>query len=1042
VTRVCPVCQETDLPERSRFCLSCGADVEHSGSVPYTPRHLARDVLTTRTARDGERKEVTILFADVAGSLAMAESLDPEDIHRTMDGFFGLALDAVHAHRGTINQFRGDGLMALFGAPQTWGEDAARGLRAALAIREATQDYSRRLEEELGLPFVLRLGLHTGSVWVGSVGNDLRSDYTAEGPTVGTAARLEQAARPGQILVSGETARRARRFFEFRREGPRHFRGLSKPVEVYELIGAGPYRDRFEAERAYGLTPFVGRERELAWLRDAAARHALVQIRGEAGIGKSRLALEFVSTSPSVAKSAVLEARSREEDIARAYVPWLDLLRAWPHALPGADEAGTLARSYGGGASEPAGSPREFAERLGTLLRKAALPAEHAGLGRAGEAPLTVLLEDVHWMDPSSLEVLDRISRGTAGVRLVATSRSDLDRDGGRSEEECLELGPLTAASARSLAGSILESVDDAGPLSELAVERGGGNPLFVEEVARALRDGGYEIRESARLEMEWRRRPAQVPETLNGVVAARIDALSDPAKRLLQAAAVIGRPFDRALLVRVEPESQSDVDGLLGELLDRALICQRADQGFEFRHVLVRDVGYQQLLRERRSDLHRRCADVLEGRGIARTPDGASLVGFHFERAGLPTRAVAHLTRAGSAYLALGAFAEAVQHLRRAWEIHQTRTGVDPAGLIATGLALVSALNGLDRAGEASDVLELLATVELRPDERKRMAGICIEGGWIRFSEQGDVEGGKRLIERGLGLIEDDRRARRLQMGAHSHLVRMHTMDGEIQAAVESADRLRELALVHGDRFFEVFALGSRGSALCDRGDIKAALADCRDAVALADRGENEVDAALAYGFLAQAQVYAGELDDALAAAARARELGERTDQVFGVYSAAAWTGEVYLLQGDAARAAAEFESMARINQSWPSTAFRRARGRLALGEYAEAATLARACLEHAPGRVIRARALCTLGSALAGGGPAKSDEPLRALLESISICEHLGLLPHLAEARHAMADLCRLRGETDRALHHASQARDLYQACGAHLHAQRVEI
>ncbi|MBW2282794.1 MAG: guanylate cyclase, partial [Deltaproteobacteria bacterium] len=295
MTRVCPVCQETDLPERSRFCLSCGADVEHSGSVPYTPRHLARDVLTTRTARDGERKEVTILFADVAGSLAMAESLDPEDIHRTMDGFFGLALDAVHAHRGTINQFRGDGLMALFGAPQTWGEDAARGLRAALAIREATQDYSRRLEEELGLPFVLRLGLHTGSVWVGSVGNDLRSDYTAEGPTVGTAARLEQAARPGQILVSGETARRARRFFEFRREGPRHFRGLSKPVEVYELIGAGPYRDRFEAERAHGLTPFVGRERELAWLRDAAARHALVQIRGEAGIGKSRLALEFVS---------------------------------------------------------------------------------------------------------------------------------------------------------------------------------------------------------------------------------------------------------------------------------------------------------------------------------------------------------------------------------------------------------------------------------------------------------------------------------------------------------------------------------------------------------------------------------------------------------------------------------------------------------------------------------------------------------------------------------------------------------------------------
>ena len=263
-----------------------------------------------------------------------------------MDGLFQLALNAIHAEGGIINQFRGDGFMALFGAPYARDEAAVGALRAALTIRDDVRAYSHSVDARLGVPLRLRLGLHTGPVWVGSIGSDLRSDYTAEGRTVGLAARLERAARSGQILVSGDTARHARDRFVLRDLGLREFRGISEPTPVFELLARGPHSERFEVERARGLAPFVGREAELASLPPAGSRDhaARLDVVGEAGIGKSRLVLEYLERSGTT----VLQADCRESDATRAYCPWLAILRAWPATLPGAEAAASLARDFGG----------------------------------------------------------------------------------------------------------------------------------------------------------------------------------------------------------------------------------------------------------------------------------------------------------------------------------------------------------------------------------------------------------------------------------------------------------------------------------------------------------------------------------------------------------------------------------------------------------------------------------------------------------------------------------------------------------------------
>ena len=338
---ICSQCETGNSPENN-FCIKCGYDlqkptesppIDHKVPQSYTPKFLADKILTTRSSIEGERKLVTVLFADVANYTSMSEKLDPEEVHQIMDGCFKILMDEIHKYEGTINQFTGDGVMALFGAPVAHEDHAQRACYAALSIQKAIGDYGEKVKKDCGMEFKMRIGLNSGPVIVGSIGDDLRMDYTAVGDTTNLGSRMESMARPGTILVSGNTHRLVRDFFEFKSLGKIEVKGKKEPQEAFELIKTGEVETRIGASVAKGLTRFVGRKNSMAALMDAfdkakSGSGQVVGLVGEAGVGKSRLLLEMRNMLPQ-GEYNYLEGRCLHYGGSMAYLPILDILRSY-----------------------------------------------------------------------------------------------------------------------------------------------------------------------------------------------------------------------------------------------------------------------------------------------------------------------------------------------------------------------------------------------------------------------------------------------------------------------------------------------------------------------------------------------------------------------------------------------------------------------------------------------------------------------------------------------------------------------------------------
>ncbi len=341
LSMTCPNCS-ADVLLADKFCGKCGQDIGKFIEAPeidfnqpqsYTPKFLADKILNIRSSIEGERKLVTVLFADVANFTAIAEKLDPEEVHQIMDECFKILMDEIHQYEGTINQFTGDGVMALFGAPVAHEDHAQRACYAALSIQKAIEEYSEKVKNDRGVDFKMRLGLNSGPVIVGSIGDDLRMDYTAVGDTTNLASRMENMARPGNILVARETFKLTRDFFEFESLGKVELKGKEKPIEVYKLLKAGEVETRIEASVAKGLTRFVGRKNSMTALSDAlkeakAGSGQVVGVVGEAGVGKSRILLEFKNPLPQN-EYAYFEGRCLHFGGSMSYLPFLDILRSY-----------------------------------------------------------------------------------------------------------------------------------------------------------------------------------------------------------------------------------------------------------------------------------------------------------------------------------------------------------------------------------------------------------------------------------------------------------------------------------------------------------------------------------------------------------------------------------------------------------------------------------------------------------------------------------------------------------------------------------------
>jgi adenylate cyclase len=733
----------------------------------YTPRHLADKILTSRTALEGERKQVTVLFGDCVGFTALSSQLDPEDLHSIMDGCFARVLDAVHGYEGTVNQFTGDGVMALFGAPIAHEDHAVRAVAAALAIQKALGEYGDSLRARRGLDFALRIGLNTGPVVVGKIGDDLRMDYTAQGETVNLAARIQSLAPPGGVLVSEATHRLVSGYFLTDDAGAHALKGFARPVPVFAVTGQRARRARFDRALERGLTPLVGRTTELAVLREsfekaAAGRGRVVSLVGEAGIGKSRLAWElkrqlhdaphtyieghclphgeslpfhlvvqFLQANFRLEEGETAEAQAekvttgvRRLDPALEWtIPYLKQLLALP-----AEELDSLGL-------DPAQRKLRLIEAVKALT-----------LREARHRSLVLVVEDLQWADPSSREFLDALVDSLAAypVLLVCTYRPGFTPAWHeRSSNQRLALEPLSAEETTRMVQSLLELTP---AVSDLIATRADGNPFFVEELTTYLRQGG-----------EPEATAAQVPETIHDLLTARIDRLPEPLKRTLQLASVLGPEFPIGLIQAMAPPGEA-LERNLAELLRLELLREEdlyPEVRYRFASQLIQLVAYQGLLLRARAELHGLAGRALERLSAERPDDVLHELAEHFARSTDHDRAVHYLVRAGDRAAGLFAYHEAQAYYRRA--LDSAPPGADRSD---TRLVILDKLGDAAYArGALADAIaaweEGLALLRDRGDQRRAADLHCKIGSACWAAGERDRALGH--LERGRAALRDD---------------------------------------------------------------------------------------------------------------------------------------------------------------------------------------------------------------------------------------------------------------------------------------------
>ena len=969
IARVCQSCG-TPLPSRAKFCLECAHPVGEPGPTPgqtrfaspdtYTPRHLAERILTSRSALEGERKQVTVLFADLKGSTELLADRDPEEARKLLDPVLERMMEAVHHYEGTVNQVMGDGIMALFGAPVAHEDHAVRACHAAMRMQRRVNLYADEIQREGGTPVQIRVGLNSGEVVVRAIGSDLHMDYTAVGQTTHLAARMEQMAKPGSVLVTGETLNLAEGYVQVRPLGAVTVKGLDGPRQVYELTGVVPARSRLQASAARGLTRFVGRESELQQLAQALERAAAghgqaVAVVGEAGVGKSRLIWEF-TRSHRTHGWLVIESGSVSYGKATPYLPVIDLLKAYLR-IQERDDARAMRERVAGKllmldrALEPLLTPLlalldvPVADTAWDALDRAqrrhrTLEAVKQLLLRESQVqPLLLLFEDLHWIDSETQAFLDGLieSLPTARILLLVNYRPEYEHAWGRKTYYLqLRIDPLPPPSAGALLDALLGEERALAPVKQLLIARTEGNPFFLEESVRALVETQVLAGERGAYRLTKAPDTWHIPATAQAILAARIDRLAPDEKRLLQAASAIGKDVPFALLQAIADVPEDDLRRGLSHLQAAEFLYETSlfpDLEYTFKHALTHEVAYGGMLQDRRRTLHARIVDALEAIYAERLAEHTEQLAYHAYRGECWGKAVTYLRQAGAKAFARSANREAVAYFEQALAalsyLPPSRETLEQG--VDVRLALRNSLWPLGRFETGFGHLRDAEGLAQELDDQGRL-------GWIaaylseHTRQTGHAADAPAFAERALTIAEglDDLP---LRVAANYYLGTAHFVSGDYRRTDEFFPRI--LQLLAGDRFRERCGLAGFPSvmsrmfwtlALAERGQFSQGMVEAQEGIRLAEALDHPYSLVCAWRGLGRVHGARGNLDQAIRlterslALARERHLPqlspEVADQLGYLYAMSGRVAEGLILLEEALAA---MEAMAMVQWRTP---------------------------------------------------------------------------------------------------------------------------
>ena len=1082
----CPQCGRVVTPG-FRFCPDCGATLNGEPQAPargeslvplasHVPRELADRMLAVGGAMAGERKRVTVLFCDIVGSTSIAEGLDPELYHDLLEEYLALAFREIYHLDGFVNQLAGDGLMAIFGAPIPHEDAPHRAVRAALAIRDALAAFNEQRRPQ-GKPLLeVRIGINTGPVLVGSIGNDLKMDYSAIGDTTNVAARLQALAQPGAILISDDTHRLVRGFFAVREAGHFELKGKSEPVTAFEVQGINDATSPMAVAAARGLTPLVGRDEEMAQLTHCFDRLGgrlaqVVALVGEAGSGKSRLLYEF-KNQLAEREAILLETRCSSLSQMQPYAPWDTMLRLYC-GIGARDDNATACRKVSQTLRaideslleihpflcRLIGVEAEGAEALsGEEMRRQTFSAmSELFMKLTHRAPTIMLIEDLHWIDDASREMLElavnRIERGRFMV--LVSHRPDYQPSWRtRAAFTQLYLRRLTDDQideiVRAVAGGPLPAELEA--LIRLKAE---GNPFFAEEIARIVIEEGYVVRTEHRLDLTRPIAELRMPGTVEEVLGARLDRLGPHAKRVTQVAAVLGRQFNRSQLIDLLAGEDIDVPARIAELESRGILHRKtvlSDDEYRFGESLTQEVAYETLLLKERKQLHGRVAQMLAAGGEKLSAERSVLLAHHLSRSNDPAGAVRALLRAAHEAERLPSYPTAMKLYREGWKTASdalagrsdedlARLAVDSAnGWIRMHVVYATAQ---DPDSEAAAVRGTELAESLGDPERvavlTTLRGLLVMGGERpRFAE------GMALVERGLG---EARRAGLEQagLGIARGLAFAYLYDGRFAEAASTIENVLHGLETVDPRGTSDLYLGSHFIAEMIyfwSDDFAKAEADARAIHPVAGEVPNRTVTSGTASILAWVLWLRGDAAEAVRWAEESLAVAEAIGNSGGMRTAAAILLAVRLRLGERVSLGRYLEL---IEQNYVGGGDMASKSilvvdtLLAAGEPKRARRFAEAAWSNAGGRHREALAAAGMAEALRASGEQHWPDAHRYYQRAIELAEEIGSRSTIAYAARGAGMLAQAEGRSAEGEALLGRSRDLSDQLGIAFDAGR---